>query len=320
MLRRMSDSLLENALNLIQANDESGVRQVQELARAGNAQGLFVLGHLHWSGTMVEQDPARGRSLFEAAAARGHIQANIIVTNLVGSGVAGPRNWRAAMDRLQVEAGKIPARKAVLNLLLGMRLNTAGDPVQPAACRRIAERPDVRLFERLLTAQECTYLISAAGQFEPSMVYDTQGQLTHDTIRTSDGATFTWDMEDPAIHAINRRIAAASGTRYEDGEALQILRYTSGQEYRPHFDWVEGAQIQRMWTALIYLNEDYVGGSTAFVRTDVEIKGKIGDVLLFSNAAPDGHGDKLAEHAGMPVTAGTKYLATRWIRERRWIP
>jgi prolyl 4-hydroxylase len=43
-------------------------------------------------------------------------------------------------------------------------------------------------------------------------------------------------------------------------------------------------------------------------------------MLLFSNAQEDGHGDPLAEHAGRPVTSGTKYLATRWIREARWIP
>jgi hypothetical protein len=30
--------------------------------------------------------------------------------------------------------------------------------------------------------------------------------------------------------------------------------------------------------------------------------------------------DPLAEHAGMPVTSGRKYLATRWIRARRHIP
>jgi len=50
------------------------------------------------------------------------------------------------------------------------------------------------------------------------------------------------------------------------------------------------------------------------------VRGKVGDMLLFSNADPEGHGDPLAEHAGLPVTAGTKYLATRWIREARWIP
>ena len=100
------------------------------------------------------------------------------------------------------------------------------------------------------------------------MVYDPAGQLVRDTIRTSDGATFHWDIEDPAIHAINRRLAAASRTEYDAGEALQVLRYAPGQQYRPHFDWVDSAANQRLWTALIYLNEAYEGGATAFVRTE----------------------------------------------------
>jgi prolyl 4-hydroxylase len=45
-----------------------------------------------------------------------------------------------------------------------------------------------------------------------------------------------------------------------------------------------------------------------------------GDLLVFYNAGPDGDLDPLSRHAGLPVTSGIKYLATRWIREKRWIP
>jgi prolyl 4-hydroxylase len=316
----MSSARLEHALQLIHANDETGAQIVRELAAGGDPQALFLLAHLHWSGTLATQEPTRARALFEAAAARGHVQANVVMTNLLASGVAGARNWPAAVERLKVEAAKIAHRKAALDLLDAMDLDAAGDPVRVPEAKVISDRPYARMFEGLLTEQECGYLIAAAGEFEPSMVYDPAGQLVRDTIRTSDGATFHWDIEDPAIHAINRRLAAASRTAYDAGEALQVLRYAPGQQYRPHFDWVGSAPNQRLWTALVYLNDDYEGGATAFVRTDIEVRGKTGDVLLFSNARPDGHGDDLAEHAGMPVTSGTKYLATRWIRERRWIP
>ena len=39
--------------------------------------------------------------------------------------------------------------------------------------------------------------------------------------------------------------------------------------------------IPRLWTALIYLNEDYEGGETAFVRKGIEVRGQTGDVLVF---------------------------------------
>jgi prolyl 4-hydroxylase len=73
-------------------------------------------------------------------------------------------------------------------------------------------------------------------------------------------------------------------------------------------------------TALIYLNDDYEGGETAFVRTGLKVRGKAGDVILFHNQGTDGGPNPMSEHAGLPVTNGAKYLATRWIREARWIP
>jgi prolyl 4-hydroxylase len=43
-------------------------------------------------------------------------------------------------------------------------------------------------------------------------------------------------------------------------------------------------------------------------------------MLVFRNSTSGDVRDPLAEHAGLPVTSGIKYLATRWIRARRWIP
>lgn len=294
---------------------------LRQLASNGNPQALFILGDLIWSGNMVDQDPARGRLLFEYAAAAGHTQANLLVTNLLASGVAGKRDWPMALERLAAEGRKLDARQEALDLIRAMDLDAAGDPKTTPAPRVISEQPYARLFERLLTPLECAYLIDAAeGLFEPSMVYDRSGQLVKDTIRTSEGAAFHWLIEDPAIHAFNRRVAAVTGTAYEQGEALQVLRYAPGQEYRPHFDYLEGADNPRPYTALIYLNDGYEGGATAFVRTDLKVHGNTGDVLLFRNNGPDGRRDPLAQHAGLPVTAGVKLLATRWIRERRWVP
>ena len=270
---------------------------------------------------MVPQDPVRGRHLLEQAAARGHGNANILVTNLLASGVAGKRDWSAALERLNYEASVLASRAPAAQLLRAMQLDGTGDPLTVPQPRGISDAPYAFMVESLLTREECAYLVQVAQElFEPSMVFDEAHQLVRDTIRTSDGATIQWAMEDPAVHAINRRIAAATRTAYDAGEALQLLRYSPGQEYRPHFDWLSNAPNQRLWTALLYLNEDYGGGETAFVRTDIKVKGRTGDMLVFSNADKDGNGDPLAEHAGLPVTSGTKLLATRWIHEARWIP
>jgi prolyl 4-hydroxylase len=318
----MAQATLDDAITLIDAGrTDEGVNLLREVASKGEPQALFVLADLTWSGTLVGQDPPRGRLLFEYSAALGHPQANIIATNLLGNGIAGRRDWPAALERLGAEARQLPERRAALELLKAMTLDINGDPNGSLEAKLISERPYVRMFEALLTPAECAYLIKVAEPlFEPSMVYDKLGIGVRDTIRTSDGAAFQWLIEDPAIHALNRRVANATGTRFLQGEALQVLRYSPGQEYRPHFDYLEGSDNPRPWTALIYLNEDYEGGETAFVRTDFQVRGRTGDVLVFRNDGPDGKREPLAEHAGRPVTRGVKYLATRWIRERRWIP
>ena len=56
-------------------------------------------------------------------------------------------------------------------------------------------------------------------RFDPSMVYDPSRRPVRDEIRTSDGSTIHWLIEDPAVVALNRRIAAISQSRYESGEA-----------------------------------------------------------------------------------------------------
>jgi prolyl 4-hydroxylase len=318
----MAQSTFNEALSLIEAGQtDDGVDLLRQAASTGDPQALFVLGGMTWAGNLVAQDPPRGRLLFEYAAALGHQEANILATNLMANGVAGRRNWPLALERLAEEGRVIPERREAAELIAAMQLEPNGGPTATPEPRLLSQEPYARLFERLLSPQECAYLISAAeGRFEPSMVYNRARELVRDTIRTSEGAAFHWLIEDPAIHALNRRVAAATRTTYSQGEALQALRYSPGQEYRPHFDYVEGVENRRIWTALIYLNEDYEGGATEFVRTGLQVRGRAGDVLVFRNAREDDEQDPLAQHAGLPVTAGTKYLATRWIRERRWIP
>ena len=314
--------LLNQAIALSNAGrNAEAVALLSQVAASGDAEALGVLAEATWRGGLVEQDPVRSRSLFEQAAARGNAKAGLFLTNLLASGVAGKRDWQQALLRLRNESATQPARREALDLIEPMALDDEGDPHSVPAGRRLSTDPDVIHFEGLFTAAECNYLMHATGNaFEPSMVYDSNRRLVRDQIRTSDGATIHWLIEDPAIVALNRRVAAISHSAYENGEALALLRYSPGQEYRPHFDFVSGAANRRLQTALIYLNADYDGGETCFVRTGLSVKGGAGDVILFRNEGDDSGPNPLSEHAGMPVTRGVKYLATRWIRETRWIP
>lgn len=314
--------MLNQAVALSNAGrNAEAVQLVRQVAATGDPEALGVLAEMTWRGGLVEQNPKQARTLFEQAAGRGNANANLIVTNLLASGVAGKQDWKQALERLRVEARQVPPRRKALDLIEAMDLDSEGNPKTVPEGKQLSEDPLVFHFAGLLTREECRYLMEATGdRFEPSMVYDSNRQLVRDQIRTSDGSTIHWLIEDPAVVALNRRIAAISGSTYEGGEALALLRYSPGQEYRPHFDFVKGAENRRLMTALIYLNEDYEGGETEFVRTGLKVKGHTGDVILFHNDGGDGGPNPLSEHAGLPITKGVKYLATRWIRESRWIP
>jgi prolyl 4-hydroxylase len=294
---------------------------VNQLAAQQEPEALYTLGEMKWRGGMVPQDPVQGRELFRRAGEAGHSAASIYYTNLLASGVAGPRDWPEAVRRLRQEADRDRQRKAALGLLDRMKLDENGDPRGIPAAQVLSAEPAVWTIERLFTASECDYLRDVANPlYTPSIVYDEQRRAVRDPIRTSDGSTIHWLVEDPAVHALNRRLAAATGTSADQGEALQILRYRPGQQYRNHLDFVQTGENVRAQTALVYLNHDYKGGETCFVKTGLKVKGRKGDALIFRNALSDRRPDPLSEHAGLPVTSGTKFLASRWIRERRWTP
>jgi prolyl 4-hydroxylase len=321
MQQQQRHPMLVQAFALAEAGrDAEAIGIIEGLARQGEPESLFTLGDAHWRGASLPQNLAQGRELFRLASDGGHPVALRAYTNLLASGIAGPRDWNGAIQRLREEA-KIDSRRAqMLSLIEAMDLDAAGDPRALPPGRPQTDKLQLTRFERAFTPAECDFLVLIAEPtFQPSVVATDAGVDVRDPIRTSDGSTMHWLIEDPVVHAVNRRLAALSGTRVEQGEPLQILRYRPGQQYRRHVDWL-GPDQARVITALIYLNEEYEGGETQFPKAGVKIRGRKGDAIVFKSVLEDGRLDPMSEHAGLPVTKGAKFLASRWIRAHRYVP
>ena len=296
-----------------------GLLVLNRLAAQRDPEGLFALFDIYWRGVGgIRIDYRRGRELLRQASDAGHPIAMRGYTNLLASGIAGKANWPEAMRRLREEA-RVDARRAqMLSLIEKMELTETGGPQRIPETRLVLDSPEVVSCPKLFTPEECAFMILVAEPtYEPSLVLDEKIGEYRDPIRTSDGAVMHWLIEDPVVHALNRRIAAASGTDYDQGEPLLILRYRPGQEYKKHLDALPGLENQRIKTALVYLNDQFEGGETAFVRAEKKMRGGTGDAIIFRNIGPDGRPDQMSQHAGLPVTSGTKYLASRWIRKGR---
>jgi len=189
--------------------------------------------------------------------------------------------------------------------------------------RLLSITPEVQVYESAFSAPICEYLIAKAAPLSmPSTIVDPRdGSSMQDAYRTSLTATIGPVDFDLTLVAFNKKLSALAGCENRKGEFLSVLRYRTGDEYRPHFDWLdEGGDLgtlgQRTHTALTYLNDGYVGGETHFLANDLKIAGKPGDVVIFKNTNPDGSPDRQAQHAGLPVLSGEKWLASKWYRSK----
>lgn len=298
------------------------VLMMNQLAARGDADALFALGIWRLAGRIMPRDVAQSRDFFRRAAEAGRVDGAKVHANFLASGTGGPADWPGAVKRLAALGRHDPASKAALKLIETMALDADGAPALPPTGVVVHETPRVLRFDSFFFARECDYLAAtAAPRMQPSVVVDERtGKQIPNPIRTSDGAAFPWLLADPAVTALNRRIAAASGTAFDQGEPLQVLRYRPGQQYKPHLDAIAGLDNQRILTMIVYLTDDYQGGETRFLRSGFTFRGRKGDALLFHNTLPDGRPDPMSEHAGLPVTAGTKLIASRWIRARTLVP
>jgi prolyl 4-hydroxylase len=144
--------------------------------------------------------------------------------------------------------------------------------------------------------------------------------------RTSESCDM--DRFSPLVQPIDERFAALLGIDPRFGETMQGQRYAPGQQFRAHHDYFHEGQPywprmdaeggQRTWTAMVYLNEVEEGGATWFPQGGIRVPPRRGMLLVWNNMAPDGSPNPLTIHEGMMVTRGTKYIVTKWFREKHW--
>jgi prolyl 4-hydroxylase len=313
------NDVVNQAEALLQRGDVQGAAMLlREAERAGDPLAARELALWCLTGQVIRRDLASSRALFERAAELGDDYSAEVTRAFLAGGVGGPADWNHAVQLLRDAASADPQALAQLRLIEAMPLGPNGEPQAEFVPKILCDSPDVRLFPGLFTPAECAYLIEVATPvLRTSVVVDPHtGRQIPNPIRTSSGVGFPFTDENPAIHALNRRLAAASGSDVRAGEPLQVLRYAPGEQYRQHSDALPGVAPaqQRVMTFLVYLNEDYEGGETSFPEPELKARGRTGDGLLFRNASADGTPDRRSVHAGLPVTRGAKYLASRWIR------
>lgn len=202
------------------------------------------------------------------------------------------------------------------------------DALQPAALQTLSTSPHVMQIDQLLSADECRLLVCAARPMlrRSRTFFPLTGQPVEREIRTSADASFDPIMEDFALRTIQLRMARSARMELTHGEQLIVLRYRPGEEYRPHRDYRPPAALEndrpqagnRTRTICVYLNNVDAGGETEFPLASVRISPQAGRAVVFDNLLPSGTPDPRSLHAGLPVERGEKWLATLWLRQKRY--
>ena len=191
------------------------------------------------------------------------------------------------------------------------------------------ERPTIAVVDDLLAAEECDELVrlSAHKLVRSTIVDRERGSAEVVAGRSSEGTYFPLNA-DAFIARLDRRIAALMNAPIENGEGLQILHYRTGDEYKPHYDYFppddagSGAHLaqggQRVASLVIYLNDVEDGGATVFPQLGLTVGPKKGAAVYFEYCNSRGQVDPQTLHGGLPVLRGEKWIATKWMRQRRY--
>ncbi len=278
-----------------------GVKAIVEAANAGGGRAIHLCGTMSALGAGLPQDW------------------NVALNCLQRS---AERDWKPAQDELRLLAAHPGASDwKTLRDSIDLAALTA-----PARLRAVHAAPRIAIAENFLSPQFCDWLIARA---KPKIVragtFDTTtagGRL--DSNRSNSAAEFDIAETDLVLALVRARIADATGLAPSGMEHTQILHYSVGQHFAPHYDFLDPkvpayarniAQAgQRMATFLVYLNDDFDGAETAFLKLDWRHRGSKGDAILFWNVDPSGAPDPATLHAGLAPTRGEKWLLSQWIR------
>jgi len=176
-----------------------------------------------------------------------------------------------------------------------------------------------------LSAMEAKYIIkTASASFEDSTIVSG----TNLSVRKSQ--TSTINNNDPTIRPIIQRVCDMVGYPFENVEPMQVVKYDSDGYYNEHYDSCPDENDfcrrfvkdggQRVVTMVLYLNDEFTGGTTKFINLKKEYKpDKYGGILFYSMDKEKTKTHPLSLHAGTPLKSGKKYIANIWIRENKYM-
>ena len=190
--------------------------------------------------------------------------------------------------------------------------------------KKVTEIPIfLKFYNKFLTKKECDSIIAISkDKFVKSQVYSSNNinTIVNNNVRSSSSYTIT--SKDPLFEKIKNKVSELLVIPKENFETLQVQKYEKGQQYYPHYDYIQGMENQRIKTFIIYLNrlKKIDGGCTSFTHYNYKIKPETGMAICFDNVDSNGNVNPKTMHAGELInTDAIKYILTIWIRQNKYV-
>lgn len=175
--------------------------------------------------------------------------------------------------------------------------------------------PKIWLIEDFLSQKECDDLILFSEQrgYEEATVSLKSGAKMMKGIRNNSRLMYEDQKLADKYWLSLQDVCPKEIDNYESvglNEQFRFYKYESNQRFKRHIDgrFVRNELEESRITFMIYLNDDFSGGETAF--DDVVITPQTGAALCFIHEQ---------KHEGCPVTAGTKYVLRSDVMYRRML-
>jgi hypothetical protein len=298
------------------ASSDEGMKLIADAAHAGSGDASHLVSLMAAMDTSTRERWAYALAYLGRGAKVGHVPSQKTVAFLAGDDAAlaaitqgavlPDSEWHRLHDAIDVEDWtRIPAQ------------------------RILSAAPRIGIVEGLIAPRICDWIVERARpHMRRAQIYDPQDAQGRTSLaRTNSEMRFAFEQLDLVMMFTAEKIAALTGFSVSNMEPPSVLHYLPGQEFRPHYDYLDpaipayaaaAAQTgQRVATLLIYLSEDFDEGATDFPEVRLRFKGRKGDAVFFHNVTPDGRPDTRTLHAGLAPTRGEKWLFSQWIRDKR---
>jgi prolyl 4-hydroxylase len=147
------------------------------------------------------------------------------------------------------------------------------------------------------------------GQFIPATNPEARAAST---VCLPPGSAELSDFEDRVARLICPAVSKVWGVELTRQNGTHAVRYEPGGFYAPHTDTGEDL-LDRYFTVLCYLNDDFEGGETDFPGLGYRVAPRCGKAVVFPATYL---------HRAERVVSGEKYIMVSWLTGRppiRWI-